>query len=167
MSSPLALADLREAAIALASIRSPSAMRVAAGLSAIMAGADPRDIFVFPASADRTARRDELLRALRQRHYRRLSDNDAAQRIARDWTRYAATPAFEHDRALSPAEAVSPGTIREFLAAIAAVPAKVPSARQVRRIVGHDPMEMANVMRESSGSEGDLHGNRTPRHDRN
>lgn len=165
------IADIRLAADRLRGCSSKGLSRVARALEAIADGDDPATALgIRPAPGQRShgtkmrvARRDELIRALRDRHYRRLSDREAGKAIARDWTRYAATAAIHHDRELGAWPKYGPSqpeTLRDFLRAIALLPGAVPSADRTARIcsgcVTSYPLFVTQAGADCAASKGEI-----------
>jgi len=133
-------ADLREAGAILARHGSPAAARV----SAMLFAAADDGAAVFRLAPDRgqrghdaearRERRDELLRALAARHYR-VSVNEAAERIEADARRYFAGAAYRLAVANGAVHASERDRPAATFFAIAQLPAEVPSARQLRRLL--------------------------------
>jgi hypothetical protein len=83
----------------------------------------------------RVAKRDELLRELRVRHYGRLTVNAAADRIDREARTYLAGADYrlaKETGAILPSQRAKPSAIFFELAALHV---EIPTARQLRRIL--------------------------------
>lgn len=142
--------DMRQVRALLANMSSPAASRLAGALDRILVGEDPATALGLKPSAgqrtaltkDRLLRRDELLRELARRHFKRMNVSEQAREIVAIWAEYQRRAA-RLDAATGEMPSSYIGRPRAFLFEISRLPASVPSVRTLRMVLSNGKLAMS------------------------